>query len=1273
MRHPRRRSPYSWIVIAIAAPLLAAFSFGPSIVHAQAFVTQNDFVGGLVYSPSDGKVTFTQVVNKKATAPPAKILSFQDFSYLTLLIDGQYYTNNTSPPPSQATSSLGGNPFAKNYDVALDNGSTRKIKDTIETTWPEGDFDIVQDIYPVAFRNSGQIVLKVKIVNHTTSSHSVQAQYLLDVADGSNDHAFMLDQFSYEGNMKWNIYKSAPPTFYMGFEGDPATLNVGTIGAGYTTDAYAPGVMGLTPCSGMVFGDDAVLAGFTFGSPPAQTSTVPLDASVLMQWPQVNPPGKTDVDSVTEIFRTSYGTQEFCLCLGNVIGISVHPTQLTFNQKTRKYSPNPFNVEELIINTSGSALNNVHIKQSVSGSLRIIGNPTDSVPATIGAGQVGDYTWTDSTVLNTNCNGAPSVCDLTFDMFANGLQQPVWPDGCNGSCDVLVDCADVDTTAPIVDNVHSGPAVGVFSETLFNVHDSSSKDFGMKNIQWSQISGPPANFIVTPPIGVLNGVDLANCPKSVFTFDIKQKDSAFGGCFEFIFLDCAGNTRKDTFCFATHPVPAHYDVYPPIFVLESLANKNVPENLSSGCDDTSNAKRQNWMIIDTLNQPHAHGIRSTGISAIGANNMTLTLTPFAGVADSARFHVDVVDSMKDGSICVVATDTAGNSDTICLHYCTVPDTQAPLVSDWLINAQHGYRVHVSDSGAWQRGLDSVYLVGTTNVTTTPAVLPNGLGCVDTTGFDINVIHPFKVACFQVYARDCAGNHILLGPICLGGDTDIHPPVLTATPIGTNSMLIEIIDSADPSEQGIDSVWFSTVQNMHFEPIDPSNPPVAQTVGPNTTGTFATFHGRPTGKAGGHPTYQQSVSFKLTVDDSNNVVSPLATVTVCAVDGATHQLQGGCYTWNLRMFPDSLPPVILGTNPTCQSIDIGVTDTQARDRGLSEFKLTNTVNFHPFDDHSYSPSHHLTLNVMTPGKSAFAQLWAVDTFGAKNPTLQSSHSASGSLWIYAQDLSMQAAHVFTDTGYDTVPVMIVKQDSVPLGQKQIRDLTFTFHLDGSPLIDFVKVLPGSFAPGWTSSFATNPSPPAPARSYTITASGPPLPDWTPGPTPDVILRLIFHGNWSSTTGETNIHVDPVQCGTLSYEVSYNGGKDSTIFGQNTIISVPAPFGNLGGGTMTLKGACAPFISEHGAPPTAISLAPITPNPATVGTPALQIDYTIPTEGPVTLSLYNALGVQVRTIVSETQKQGEYRIEAPADGLPEGIYFLRLVSGGESRLRRVVLGQ
>jgi hypothetical protein len=76
----------------------------------------------------------------------------------------------------------------------------------------------------------------------------------------------------------------------------------------------------------------------------------------------------------------------------------------------------------------------------------------------------------------------------------------------------------------------------------------------------------------------------------------------------------------------------------------------------------------------------------------------------------------------------------------------------------------------------------------------------------------------------------------------------------------------------------------------------------------------------------------------------------------------------------------------------------------------------------------------------------------------------------------------------------------------------------------------------------------------------------------------------------------------------------------------------------------------------------------PNPFN---PATNIEYSIPTSSFVTLTVYDALGREVATLVKGEQEAGNYLARFDASNLANGTYFYRLSAGGFLDVRKMIL--
>jgi photosystem II stability/assembly factor-like uncharacterized protein len=76
----------------------------------------------------------------------------------------------------------------------------------------------------------------------------------------------------------------------------------------------------------------------------------------------------------------------------------------------------------------------------------------------------------------------------------------------------------------------------------------------------------------------------------------------------------------------------------------------------------------------------------------------------------------------------------------------------------------------------------------------------------------------------------------------------------------------------------------------------------------------------------------------------------------------------------------------------------------------------------------------------------------------------------------------------------------------------------------------------------------------------------------------------------------------------------------------------------------------------------------PNPFN---PLTLINYSVPEEGFVTIILFDALGREVKTLLSEESKPGNYTIEFNSEILASGIYYYRMNSGSFIQTRKMIL--
>lgn len=100
---------------------------------------------------------------------------------------------------------------------------------------------------------------------------------------------------------------------------------------------------------------------------------------------------------------------------------------------------------------------------------------------------------------------------------------------------------------------------------------------------------------------------------------------------------------------------------------------------------------------------------------------------------------------------------------------------------------------------------------------------------------------------------------------------------------------------------------------------------------------------------------------------------------------------------------------------------------------------------------------------------------------------------------------------------------------------------------------------------------------------------------------------------------------------------------------------------------------PVANEEGPEtdfPTELTLGTAYPNPFN---PSTTVPFVLSEAGSVELAVYDALGRKVATLVDEVRAAGWHKVQFDAEGLPSGVYLVRLEAGDAIRTSRIVLAK
>ena len=1206
--------------------------------YSQNLQTSNRFVVGDVQR-SNGKVC---ILIPPGIVSQSAQLNFYDQCFFSVAINGQVFSNNniaTILPPGFRL---------------LNDGKTSKIADTVRTIWyNKNGVDIIQDVYPILYEKSGQIILRWSIKNNLNTPASASCQWLNDVQiTDPNDHTHtgrvnstdgpkILHRYGY--HLQWQEIPDPTtgglqqiPWFYIAFLWGLPDLNPGLSGQGYLE---FPPALTMKPTR-MTIGDWPTMSLTGFGLNPAWPigSLLSDDDAVLLEWSARAINGK----QTSVIGITSYGTGEFEICNGNIFGILFYPHRIHWQKDFQKYIPNPFNLEfyafdpdqlQFSLNTSFTLAAGPHLTIVDTLPLYIPIGKTQRLPrnngvVTILPGGVQVFDWYLLADPVYFCDGDFHTTLTLTGTTSLGIPTFVDPTGNGDYCEhgVIIECAELDVDPPIYSNTVDNFNDGLFIDTI-RVHDDRTTDRGLKSFKAVADSKTDSTMFV---IGLETPIKPCYTDKDIHKIIIRQLDSTIGGCFTFTFEDCIGNTSSEVYCMPPHPRYIVPDTLKPIFTILER----------HGGYDTVMCNIRFDSLEARDDRPYDKGIDSVYVRS-GDGNMQLNITPFQKGIQYKQFSVSVRDSMLDGTICIRAIDGAKNYSDTCFHYCTIPDKLAPRVTVFADASVIGvWHVVVKDDTAWDRTINQIFVSNINNVT----FPPNGLvppTLVETQHqrefyFDVKIIDTSKVCSFCVKANDLAGN--MSDSICIyrGIGTDIFPPNILFIPDPkTNPTTISVnvndVHFNDPPtnldtviwDKGLDSVWFT-----------------------NNTGitTPGTIHYDCSTHTKFAPTFTLRVADSLLADS-------VACVTVNAVDCNSNLWQREwCYPYK----PDVMPPVLVAEYLGKQQIRVTVTDSMTYDRGVQTIGTTNEHNLSSYNiPADQKPVTSLILQRPQIGQSSYGTISAIDYWGTLSIARLPLHTASVDLQVWIQDLAMQKGKLIHQSQNFEIPVYFLLNDTIAVLRKKISDFKFSFTMRGdinSVRFLGVSTIATATATGWN--VTATPS------GSTITveghkqASSPYLSARTPL---DSLVMLQFAASKDESTRSVILEIDQ----TAGETVVYNNGLDTIYRGLSSIATMPPPWGSLSGSAIVIVGSCAPSLISQGSAQQNVTIDEPTPNPISKQT---TLHYTVSNENRVQISIYDMLGREVKKMLDQNQKQGYYGITLDVSDLLNGTYVVRLESSG-----------
>jgi type IX secretion system substrate protein len=158
------------------------------------------------------------------------------------------------------------------------------------------------------------------------------------------------------------------------------------------------------------------------------------------------------------------------------------------------------------------------------------------------------------------------------------------------------------------------------------------------------------------------------------------------------------------------------------------------------------------------------------------------------------------------------------------------------------------------------------------------------------------------------------------------------------------------------------------------------------------------------------------------------------------------------------------------------------------------------------------------------------------------------------------------------------------------------------------------------------------------------------------------------------GNTINDIQDVTTGVADYAFKLRKERCGTCTGRiyTATYKVVDQYGSMdiASATVTVPLSMSKSSPISSAVPSTLELEQNYPNPFN---PSTTIEYGVPYDGRVSLTIYDMRGREIKTLVDEHQSAGSYSVNFHADGQPSGTYIYRLTLNGETTYQTMTLSK